>query len=150
MVGAVARQVTASSEHTKGILRYFAYAGHRYGCSQGVQTRAYRTVLHQVQTGDAGYYADGRRTRVCLVSTNYQEICVISGPGDTDGGHVDRRQWCNTRTSERYSRASERGRAESCAEERGDDSPARTRVVHCGATVELGGVEEQCERRYGH
>lgn len=102
-----------------------------------------------MQTGDAGYHADGRPTGVRLVSTNYQTICVIPRPGDSDGRHVHDGR-CYTRAPERDPSTSERGRTASRAEERGYDPSAGTGIIHGGAAVKRGDLEEQHECGYGH
>lgn len=96
VAGAIARQVATGLEHTKGYFWHTAHLGHRYGRSQRVQTRPYRTLLHQVQTGYAGHHTDGKLTRVRMVASNYQTICVIPRPRDTDGEYVRSRWWCYT------------------------------------------------------
>ena len=149
MAGAATGQVASSSEHTKGNFCHSPDIGHRYGRSQRVQTGPHCAILHQMQTGDAGYHTDGRPTRVRLVSANYQTICVIPRPGNTDGRHVHDGR-CYTRTLERDPSASERGGTASRAEERGDDSSAGTGIIHGGAAVERGDLEEQHECRYGY
>lgn len=150
MVGAITGQVTTRPEHTERHFWHSTHIGHRYSRSQGVQTRPYRTILHQVQTGHTGYRADSRLTPVCMVTSNYQKIFVISRPGDTNSGHVRGRWWCYTRAPERDPSTGQRGRAESRTEERRDDSSTGTRIVHSGTAVQRWGNEEQRQCGYGY
>lgn len=148
MAGAATGQVASSSEHTKGNFWHSPDIRYRYGRPQGVQTRPYCAILHEMQTGDSGYHADGRPTGVRLVSTNYQTICVLPRPGDTNGRDIHDGR-CYTRALERDPSASERGGTASRAEERGDDSPAGTGIIYGSAAVERWDLEEQHECRYG-